>query len=101
MEKKLKSGSVAGCLKPGSTISDLGENELNRPIFSHPTLRFAKIAMTACLVILSACAVQRDSVLDTEVLGSIQDSLDNASMTNAEPEFSPVSDDNLLEELLS
>lgn len=58
------------------------------------------ILLLSLLLGLSACVVQPDSVLDTEVLGTIQETLDQAAVSNQPSTFKPVSGDDILDELL-
>ena len=59
-----------------------------------------KLLPVALCMLLAACAVQPDSVLETEVLGNIQDRLGDASGSNTEQAFVPIADDSILQELL-
>lgn len=60
----------------------------------------SRLPVTLLVLALSACTVQPGSVLETETLGNIQESLTQAAATNIEPEFSPIPSDSFLDELL-
>lgn len=64
-------------------------------------IKISRLRLLVFLTVLTVgCAVQKDSVLDTAVLETIQESLDQAASDNLAAERDPLAHDGLLDELM-